>query len=115
MSGPLPGTAQDVRAARIYGILRELAADGLITLADKGYPGVGEIVLSPYWGKGKPPSPEQANRGPREARSASAPTPSSKPGASCADSAAAHGASASLPRPFRFCRSARKNQSKNFR
>src|SRR5450631_694807 len=36
VSGPLPGSVHDLTAARIWGIVRELAAAGLITLADKG-------------------------------------------------------------------------------
>jgi hypothetical protein len=36
--GPLPGAAPDLTAARIWGILRELAA-GLVVLGDKGYIG----------------------------------------------------------------------------
>jgi hypothetical protein len=37
VSGPLPGAVHDLTAARIWGIIRQLAAAGLITLADKGY------------------------------------------------------------------------------
>ena len=48
---PLPGAVHDLKAARIWGILRELAAAGLIALADKGYHGAGEHVLTPYRGK----------------------------------------------------------------
>ena len=62
VSGPLPGAVHDLKAARIWGILRELAAAGLITLADKGYHGAGEHVLTPYRGKNKPESQKQANR-----------------------------------------------------
>ena len=36
VSGALPGAVHDLTAARIWGILRELAASGLIVLADKG-------------------------------------------------------------------------------
>jgi DDE superfamily endonuclease len=36
VSGPLPSAVHDLTAARIWGILRELAAAGLIVLADKG-------------------------------------------------------------------------------
>ena len=39
VSGPLPGATHDLSAARIWGILRELVAAGLIVLADKGYHG----------------------------------------------------------------------------
>ena len=38
VSGPLPGAVHDLNAARIWGIVRELAAAGLIVLADKGLP-----------------------------------------------------------------------------
>ena len=61
VSGPLPGSAHDLTAARIWGIIRELAAAGLITLADKGYIGAGQHVLVPYRGRGKPPSQKAAN------------------------------------------------------
>jgi hypothetical protein len=61
VSGPLPGAVHDLTAARIWGILRELAAAGLITLADKGCQGAGH-ALTPYKGKNKPESQKQANR-----------------------------------------------------
>jgi hypothetical protein len=39
VSGPLPGAVHDLTAARIWGIVRELAAAGLVVLADKeAYP-----------------------------------------------------------------------------
>jgi hypothetical protein len=37
VSGPLPGAVHDLTAARTWGIVRELAASGLVVLADKGY------------------------------------------------------------------------------
>jgi hypothetical protein len=52
----------DLTAVRIWGIVRELAAAGLITLADKAYIGAGEHVLTPYRGRGKPESQKAANR-----------------------------------------------------
>jgi DDE superfamily endonuclease/Helix-turn-helix of DDE superfamily endonuclease len=61
VSGPLPGSVHDLTAARTWGIVRALAAAGLITLADKGYIGAGEHVLVPYRGRGKPPSQKAAN------------------------------------------------------
>jgi hypothetical protein len=85
VSGPLPGAAHDLTAIRIRGILQSLAASGLITLADEGYHGAGEPVLTPYR--------ERTSRNPRNrptaptpgsAHPADAPTPSSKPGESCA-------------------------------
>jgi hypothetical protein len=42
VSGPLPGAVQDLTAARIWGIIRQLATAGSITLADKGYTGAGQ-------------------------------------------------------------------------
>jgi hypothetical protein len=61
VSGPLPGAAHDLTAARIWGIIRELEATGLIVLADKGYIGAGEHVLTPYRGRNKPASQKAAN------------------------------------------------------
>jgi DDE superfamily endonuclease len=51
----------DLTAARIWGILTELAAAGLITLADKGYQGA-EHARTPYKGRNKPQSQKDANR-----------------------------------------------------
>ena len=62
VSGPLPGAVHDIRAARIWGILRELTASGLIVLADKGYHGAGPAIITPYKGRNKPPSQKDANR-----------------------------------------------------
>jgi hypothetical protein len=61
VSGPLPGATHDLTAARIWGIIRELAGAGLIVLADKGYIGAGEHVLTPYRGRNKPASCKAAN------------------------------------------------------
>jgi len=83
------------------GLVRELAASGLIVLADKGYAGAGEHVQIPYTGAGASPPPRRRPTAPTPAcaHQASAPTPSSEPGASCADSAAALGVPGSWPRP----------------
>ena len=62
VSGPLPGAVHDLTAARIWGILRELAASGLVVLADKGYHGAGEHIRAPYKGKNKQESQKAANR-----------------------------------------------------
>ena len=62
VSGPLPGAVHDLTAARIWGILRELADSGLITLGDKGYTGAGDPVMTPYKGRCKPASQKDANR-----------------------------------------------------
>src|SRR5690242_19284821 len=56
VSGPLPGAVHELTAARIWGILRHLAAAGLITLGDKGYHGAGDPVITPYKGRNKPES-----------------------------------------------------------
>ena len=61
VSGPLPGAVHDLAATRIWGIIRELAAAGLIVLADKGYIGAGNHVLTPYRGRNKPASQKAAN------------------------------------------------------
>src|SRR6266704_2735076 len=100
VSGPLPGAVHDLTAARIWGIVRELAAAGLIVLADKGYTGADDHIRTPYKGKNKPASqrPPIAPT-PSYAAPANAPTPSSKPGASCANSAAAGGRPGSSPKP----------------
>jgi hypothetical protein len=62
VSGPLPGAVHDLTAARIWGIIAELAASGLIVLADKGYTGAGDHIRTPYKGKNKPASQKDANR-----------------------------------------------------
>jgi hypothetical protein len=61
VSGPLPGAVHDLTAARIWGIIRELAASGLIALGDKGYIGQDDI-RTPYRGRNKPASQKEANR-----------------------------------------------------
>jgi len=68
-SGPLPGAVHDLTAARIWGIIRELAAFGLLVLGDKGYHGVGDPVVTPYRGRNKPASQKDANRAHAQLRS----------------------------------------------
>ena len=68
VSGPLPGATHDLTAARIWGIIRELEAAGLIVLADKGYIGAGEHVLTPYRGRSKPGSQQRPREAPRSRR-----------------------------------------------
>ena len=80
VSGPLPGAVHDLTAARIWGIVRELAAAGLIVLADKGYIGAGEHVHTPYRGRNKPASQKDANRAHAQLRHpVNGPMPSSRP------------------------------------
>jgi hypothetical protein len=55
VSGALRGATHDLKAARIWGIIRALAAAGLVVLADKGYHGGGEPLLTPYRGGTSPP------------------------------------------------------------
>jgi hypothetical protein len=62
VSGPLPGSVHDLKAARIWGIIRELENAGIIVLTDKGYIGAGEHVTTPYKGRRKPESQKTANR-----------------------------------------------------
>ena len=45
----------------IWGVLAELEAAGLVTLADKGYRGSSHAKI-PYTGKNKPASQKEANR-----------------------------------------------------
>ena len=53
VSGPLPGSVHDMKAAWIWGIGGELTAADLPALADKGYQGTYHAKV-PYRGKGKP-------------------------------------------------------------
>lgn len=62
VSGALRGSTHDLRAARIWGIIRQLAAAGLVVLADKGYHGAGQPVITPYRGRGKPASQKDSNK-----------------------------------------------------
>jgi DDE superfamily endonuclease/Helix-turn-helix of DDE superfamily endonuclease len=62
VSGALPGAVHDLNAARIWGIVRQLAAAGFIVLADKGYIGAGDHVITRYRGRNKPASQKAANR-----------------------------------------------------
>ena len=61
VSGALPGSVHDKKAEWIWGVLAELEAVGLVTLADKGYQGAAHAKI-PYRGKNKPESQKEANR-----------------------------------------------------
>jgi hypothetical protein len=61
VSGALPGSVHDKKAEWIWGVLAELEAAGLVTLADKGYQGSAHAKI-PYRGKNKPESQKEANR-----------------------------------------------------
>ena len=60
VSGALPGSVHDKKAEWIWGVLAELEAAGLVTLADKGYQG-STYAKIPYKGN-KPESQKQANK-----------------------------------------------------
>ena len=60
--GPLPGAVHGLTPARIWGIIRDLAASGLVPLGDKGYIGHDDI-RTPHRRRNKPASQKDANRG----------------------------------------------------
>jgi hypothetical protein len=68
VSGALPGSVHDKKAEWIWGVLAELEAAGLVTLADKGYQG-STYAKIPYKGKNKPESQKQANKAHAKLRS----------------------------------------------
>ena len=110
VSGALPGSVHDMKAAWIWGIERELAAVGLPALADKGYQGAVH-ARTPYRGKGKPESRKEANRAHAKLRApGKGQTRSSKRGKSLPDYAAAPGAPGRSPRPSSFCKLTRPKQ-----
>jgi hypothetical protein len=109
VSGALPGSVRDKKAEWVWGVLDELEAAGLVTLADKGYQG-SEWAKVPYKGKNtnrrkRPTAPTR-----NSARPASARTRSSRPGRSSASYAAAPGKQGNSPKPSTYCSSARPNQ-----
>src|SRR5690348_338829 len=61
VSGALPGSVHDKKAEWVWGVLAELDAAGLVTLADKGYCGSTWAKI-PYRGRNKPESQKQANK-----------------------------------------------------
>jgi hypothetical protein len=69
VSGAMPGSVHDKKAEWIWGVLAELEAAGLVTLADKGYQG-STYAKIPYKRKNKPDSQKQANRAHAKLRSA---------------------------------------------
>ncbi len=68
VSGALPGSVHDKKAEWIRGVLAELEAAGLVTLAGKGYQGAGHAKI-PYRRKNKPESQKQANKAHAKLRS----------------------------------------------
>jgi len=61
VSGALPGSVHDKKAEWIWGVLKELEAAGMVTLAGKGYQG-STYAMIPYKGKNKPERQKEANR-----------------------------------------------------
>ncbi len=114
VSGDLPGSTHDTAAARIWNILAALRQTGLITLGDKGYHGYDETgchVITPYKGRNKPESRRTPTAPtPTCADPVNVPTPSSRPGASCASSAAVPAAPADWPKPSMSYRTTRSPQ-----
>jgi hypothetical protein len=108
--GALPGSVHDKRAQWIWGVLAELEATGLVTLADKGYQGSTWAKI-PYRGKGN----RNHRRKPTGLTRSSAPqangqTPCSRTGGSSASSAAAPGAPGTSPEPSTPWKSTPHNQ-----
>src|SRR5437764_1655063 len=68
VSGALPGSVHDKKAEWVWGVLAELEAAGLVTLADKGYQG-STYAKIPYKGKNKPESQKQADKAHAKLRS----------------------------------------------
>jgi hypothetical protein len=82
VSGALPGSVHDMKAAWIWGIEDELAAADLAALADKGYQGAAH-AKTPYKGKKKPESRKKPTVPTRNsAHPGKEQTPSSKHGRS---------------------------------
>ena len=107
VSGALPGSVHDKKAEWIWGVLHELEAAGLVTLADKGYQGSGtrRSRTGARTSRNRRKTPIRRTRG--SAHPVSARTPSSRPGRSFESSAAAPRTPASWPRPFTHCRPCR--------
>jgi hypothetical protein len=112
VSGELPGAVHDKNAEWIWGVLTELEAAGLVTLADKGYQGSAYAKI-PYRGKNNPESQKEANhaharlRAPGERANAQL-----KTWKILRSSAAAHGVPANSPKPSTYCKPVRHKQDK---
>ena len=65
VSGALPGSVHDKKAEWIWGVLDELEAAGLVTLADKGYQG-STLGEDPVPGEEQAGIPERGQPRPRE-------------------------------------------------
>ena len=110
VSGALPGSVHDKKAEWIWGVLDELEAAGLVTLADKGYQGSTHAKI-PYRGKNKPESQKEANRADAKLRAPGERANAQlRTGGSSGSSAAAPGEPDNSPRPSTPWRSTRHNQ-----
>ena len=113
VSGPLPGATHDLTAARIQGPHARTGRQWPLVLADKGYAGVSARVRTrTRTGKAHRAEGRQPRLTPSCPAPANAPTPSSKPGASCANSAAVPGRPGSSPKPSTYFRPARSEDEK---
>jgi hypothetical protein len=83
-------------AARFWGIVAELTAQGLVVLGDKGYLGE-DCIRTPHRGRNKPASQKEANRAHARRPWGTRQCPAQVLGASCVNSAAALGAPGSWP------------------
>ena len=110
VSGPLPGAVHDLTAARIWGIVRALAASGLAVR--QGLPRRGRYP-HPYRGRNKPASQKDANRAHARLR---APSERANAQLKCwrilRKLAAALGAPGSWPRRSTFFRPAKSQDEK---
>jgi hypothetical protein len=109
----LPGAVHELTAARISGILRELAASGLVVLAERATTAPGTISAFPTRaGTSRNRRRRPTALTPSYAAPASAPTPSSRPGASCVNSAAAPGRPGGSLKPSTSCKAERSEDEK---
>jgi len=114
VSGPLPGAVHDLTAARIQGSCANWLPPVSSCWRTRDTPGPVSMSRSPT-GAGASPPPRRGPTAPTPACAhlASAPTPSSEPGASCADSAAALGVPGSWPRPSTSFRPAKSEDERS--
>jgi DDE superfamily endonuclease/Helix-turn-helix of DDE superfamily endonuclease len=113
VSGALPGSVHDKKAEWIWGVLAELQAADLVTLADKGYQGSAYAKI-PYRGKNKPESQKEANKAYAKLRSPGEPANAQlKTWHILRKPRCCRGAPGNSPRLFTSCRSARQTQDEN--
>lgn len=61
-SGAVPGSVHNIKAARIWGLLRPWRSPICSFWLTKGYIGAGQYVITPYRERNKPESQKTANR-----------------------------------------------------